>query len=98
VTVGVTERSRRLSAASNFALLSALTAMEVVVATWTGADRLRTTALAGLLIAKAGVLLAVSLRATWRRPAPRLALLALPLAVGFTVVLMLEAAYQAGGR
>jgi hypothetical protein len=49
-------------------------------------------------MAKAGILLAFSLRASLRRPAHRLALLALPVAVGFAVVLMLEAAYRAGVR
>jgi hypothetical protein len=98
MTAGAMDRPRRASAAGIFALLAGLTAMEVVLAT-SGLDaRLRTTALAGLLMAKAGILLAFSLRATLRRSAPRLVLLALVVAVGFTVVLMLEAVYRTGVR
>jgi len=98
MTVGVTDRPRRGSALGVFALLALLTAAEILVATSGSDDRLRTTALAGLLMAKAGILLAWSLRASLRRPAHRLALLALPLAAGFTVVLMLEAVYRTGVR
>lgn len=100
MTVGVTEDApvRRGSALATYVLLAALTAGEIFVARADGAARDRTTALAGLLLAKAGLLLAFSLRGTPRRPAPRLALLAIVVAVGFAVVLMLEAVYRAGLR
>ena len=98
MTAEAGDRVPRASALAVFTLLAILTAAEILIAT-SGLDgRWRTTALGGLLIAKAGLLLAFSLRATWRRSATRLALLALPLAAGFTVVLMLEAVYRAGVR
>jgi len=100
MTVGATDDapSRRGPALATYAVLAALTAAEVAVAGAGGAARDRTTALAGLLLAKAGILLAFSLRGSPRRPGPRLALLALVVAVGFAVVLMLEAVYRAGLR
>ncbi len=81
-----------------FVALAALTPVEVALATSAGGARWRTTALCGLLLLKVGLLLAFSLRATLRRPGPRLVLVALLTAAGFTVVLMLEAAYRAGLR
>jgi|GraSoiStandDraft_51_1057287.scaffolds.fasta_scaffold1679575_1 hypothetical protein len=87
--------ARRGPTLAIYVLLAGLTAAEVAIARTGGAARERTTALAGLLLAKAGILLAFSLRATPRRPGPRLALLALVVAVGAAVVLMLEAAYRA---
>jgi len=89
---------RRASRVGLYLVLAALTAAEVALSLWDGAARLRTTALCGLLLMKAGLLLAYSLRATMRRPGPRLALLALVTAAGFTIVLMLEGAYRAGVR
>jgi cytochrome c oxidase subunit IV len=102
MTAGVTdptiEPPRRASILGVFGLLAALTLGEILTAR-SGLDaRLRTTALVGLLLAKAGILLAFSLRASWRRSATRLALLAVAAAAGFTVVLMLEAVYRAGVR
>lgn len=96
--VEVVGLGRRASRLGLFAVLAALTAAEVGVALWDGAARLRMTALCGLLLMKTGLLLAYSLRATPRRPGPRLVLLALVTAAGFTVVLMLEGAYRAGVR
>ncbi|MES1207415.1 MAG: hypothetical protein ABUS79_15880 [Pseudomonadota bacterium] len=101
MTAGATEPvapARRGPALATYAVLAALTAAEIAVARGGGDGRDRTTALAGLLLAKAGILLAFSLRATPRRPGPRLALLAVVVAVGFAVVLMLEAVYRAGLR
>jgi cytochrome c oxidase subunit IV len=98
MTVAATERPRRSSSLGVFATLAILTAVEILAAISDLEDRLRTTALVGLLMAKAGLLVALSLRASLRRPAHRLALLALPLAAGFTVVLMLEAVYRAAVR
>jgi len=98
MTVGATERPPRTSSLGAFAVLAILTGAEVLVASSGLGDRRRVTALTGLLLAKAGILLVFSLRASWRRSAPRLALIALLLAVGFTVVLMLEAVYRTGVR
>ena len=78
-----------------FAVLAVLTVTELMVATSAVAPRARATALAGLLIAKAGVVLGACLRVTLRRASPRLALVALVTAAGFAVVLMLEAVFQA---
>ena len=79
-------------------VLAILTVAELLVASSAADGRLRTTVLAGLLMAKAGILLAFSLRASWRRSASRLALLALLMAAGFTIVLMLEGVYRSGVR
>ena len=79
---------------AGFAALAALTVAELVVATSAAAARARATALGGLLIAKAGVVLGACLRVSWRRASPRLALVALVVASGFAVVLMLEAVFQ----
>jgi cytochrome c oxidase subunit IV len=98
MTVAAADRPRRASTLAVFAVLAALTVAEILVAASGVYARLRTTALAGLLMAKAGILLAFSLRATWRRPATRLVLLSLLAATGFTIVLMLEAVYRAGIR
>ncbi|HXJ22164.1 MAG TPA: hypothetical protein VMT03_18220 [Polyangia bacterium] len=98
MTVGATERPSRAPSLGAFAVLAILTAAEIVVASSGVGDRPRVTALTGLLLAKAGILLVFSLRASWRRSAPRLALIALLLAVGFTIVLMLESVYRTGVR
>jgi hypothetical protein len=102
MTVGAAERASdrggRASTLATFAVLAILTVAEILAGVTSLDDRLRTTALAGLLLAKAGILLAFSLRASLRRSAPRLTLLALVAAVGFTVILMLEAVYRAGVR
>ncbi|HVT10127.1 MAG TPA: hypothetical protein VHO67_21850 [Polyangia bacterium] len=100
MTAGAAEGTpaRRGSALATYAVLAALTAAEIFVAGTDASARDRTTALAGLLLAKAGILLVFSLRGTPRRPGPRLALLAIVVAVGFAVVLMLEAVYRAGVR
>jgi hypothetical protein len=101
MTVGSTapaQTARRGPALGAYAMLAALTAAEIAVAGTSYDLRDRATALCGLLLAKAGILLAFSLGATPRRPAPALALLGLVVAVGFAVVLMLEAVYRAGVR
>jgi hypothetical protein len=85
---------RPRSAWAGFAVLAALTAAELAVATSSASARARATALGGLLIAKAGVVLGACLRVSWRRASPRLALAALAIATGFAVVLMLEAVFQ----
>ena len=69
MTAGATESdapARRGPTLAIYVLLAGLTAAEVAIARTGGAARERTTALAGLLLAKAGILLAFSLRATPR--------------------------------
>jgi heme/copper-type cytochrome/quinol oxidase subunit 4 len=77
-----------------FGVLAALTIAELVVVGLDLDRGLRVTALCGLLIAKAGLVLKVFLRVGARRRDPRFALAALLLAAGFAVVLMLEMAFR----
>jgi len=93
-------RPRRLrQAAAIFLALGAITALELRVAELPVDSARRATALAGLLIGKAGLVMAFCLRAHLRRrSAPRLTAVALVMAAAFAVVLMLEAAFQAGIR
>ena len=100
MTVVAQDRGGRLAATVlTFAALAALTAAELKVAALDIAGPGRTTALAGLLLLKVGLVLLVCLRADFRRrSATRLTLLALVLAAGFAAVLMLEAAFQARVR
>ena len=98
MTAGTVDRVRagRISRATLFLVVALLTAGELGLAASDADGRVRVTALCGLLLVKVGLLLAFGLRATPRRPAPRLTLLALVTAAGFSIVLMLEAAYRAG--
>jgi hypothetical protein len=85
--------------ALTFLALAALTVVELKVAASDGAGPGRATTLAGLLIAKVGLVLTLCLRADFRRrSASRLVLIALILAAGAAAVLMLEAAFQARVR
>jgi heme/copper-type cytochrome/quinol oxidase subunit 4 len=85
--------------AIGFGVLLALTVAELTVAVALDLDRAaRVTALCGLLIAKAGLVLTVFLRVGTRRRDPRLVLAALFLAAGFAVVLMLEMAFRVRHR
>ena len=78
-----------------FVTLAALTATEVRLASGAASAR-RATALCGLLILKVGLVMVLCLRADLRRRRPsRLAAVALLVAAGFALVLMLEAAFQA---
>jgi heme/copper-type cytochrome/quinol oxidase subunit 4 len=87
--------ARLRGTAIGFGVLLALTVAELVVAVVLDLDRAaRVTALCGLLIAKAALVLTVFLRVGARRRDPRLALAALFLAAGFAVVLMLEMAFR----
>jgi hypothetical protein len=77
-----------------FVGLVVLTAAELALALAPGDRALRITALVGLLGAKMAVVLTLFMRAQASRRAARLALVALAAAVGFAVVLMLEAAFR----
>lgn len=81
--------------ASAFAALCVLTVAELVVV-GSGAGRsARVVALVGLLITKVGVVLSFFLRAAARPRAAALTLAAIVMAVGFAVVLLLEAGFLA---
>jgi hypothetical protein len=85
--------------AAIFVALGAVTALELWVAGLPVDGARRSTALVALLIGKVGLVMAFCLRADLRRrPAPRLAAVALVMAAFFAAVLMLEASFQAGAR
>ena len=77
-----------------FALLAALTACELFVAGMDAGRAARITALAGLLMAKVGLVLSFFMRARASRRAARLTLLAIGVAAGVAVVLMLETVFR----
>jgi Na+-translocating ferredoxin:NAD+ oxidoreductase RnfA subunit len=86
-------------AAMTIGVLALATALELWVATATSGGRAaRLTALTALLTAKAGVVVAALMGARAHRRVAALTLGAMGLAVGFAVVLMLEAAFQARVR
>jgi cytochrome c oxidase subunit IV len=77
-----------------FALVAALTACELFVAGMDAGRAARITALAGLLMAKVGLVLSFFMRARASRRAARLTLLAIGVAAGVAVVLMLETVFR----
>ena len=84
------------AAPAPFLVLLALTAAELAIATAGVGDRAtRIAALVGLLSAKATVVLTFFMRAQASRRAARLTMAAIAAAVGFAIVLMLEAAFRA---
>lgn len=84
--------------AAVFAGVAVLTALELIVV-GLGIERAaRITALAGLLIAKVGLVLFGVMRAGDNRRAAALTLVAIPFAVGVAIVLMLETIVRVGGR
>ncbi len=85
--------------AAIFVALGAVTALELRVAELPVDGARRATALVALLIGKVVLVMAFCLRADLRRrPAPRLAAVALVISAFFAAVLMLEASFQAGVR
>lgn len=77
-----------------FIALVALTSGELMVIGLDAGRAARITALAGLLMAKVGAVLAFFMHARVNRRAAWLALVAIGLAAGAGVVLMLETAYR----
>ena len=77
-----------------FALLVALTAGELFVVGMDAERAARITALAGLLMAKVGLVLSFFMRARANRRAARLTLLAIGVAAAAAVVLMLEMVFR----
>ena len=79
---------------ATFPLLAALTACELVVPGMDAGRAARITALAGLVIAKVGLVLSFFMRARASRRAARLTLLAIGVAAGVAVVFMLETVFR----
>jgi hypothetical protein len=77
-----------------FVLLAALTACELGVAGMDAGRAALITALAGLLMAKVGMVLSFFMRRRASRRAARLTLLAIGMAAGAAVVLMLETVFR----
>ena len=77
-----------------FALLAALTACELFVPGMDAGRAARITTLAGLMMAKVGLVLSFFMRARASRRAARLTLLAVGVAAGAAVVLMLETVFR----
>lgn len=83
-----------LGVAATFAALITLTSLELVVI-GLGMERAsRITTLAGLLMAKVGLVVFALMRARQNRRSARLTLTAIALGAGVAVVLMLETAYR----
>jgi hypothetical protein len=81
-----------------FTLLACLTAAELVVVGMEAGRAARITALAGLLMAKVGLVLSWIMRGRTRRQATRLTVLAIVLAAGAAVVLMLDTVFRVNVR
>jgi hypothetical protein len=87
-------RQSGLALGATFAALIALTSLELIVI-GLGIERaVRITALAGLLMAKVGLVLFSLMRARENRRAARLTLVAIVFGAGTAVVLMLESVYR----
>jgi len=91
---GTASRPKTFPLLAVFALLAALTACELFVAGMDAGRAARITALAGLLMAKVGLVLSFFMRARANRRAARLTLLAIGVAAAAGVVLMLEMVFR----
>ncbi len=88
--------SQARSALGAFALLAVAMAAELWVAVGMTGDRAtRVAALAGLVTAKAGVVLTWLMGSRFHRGAATLTFVGIGVAVGYAVVLMLESAFHA---
>jgi len=87
-------RSGILRIAATFCLLVVLTIAELIVIGLDAERAARITALAGLLMAKVGAVLAFFMHARANRRAAWFALVAITFAAGAGVVLLLETAYR----
>ena len=87
-----------LPLAAAFAALIALTACELVVAGMEAGRAARITALAGLLIAKVGLVLSFFMRARADRRSSAAVLVAIGFAAASAVVLMLETIFRVSVR
>jgi hypothetical protein len=84
--------------AAAFGALLALTTAELLVPGLAAGRQLRITLLAGLLMAKIGLVLVAFLRVRANRRASGLLAAAFVMATGFAIVLMLEIWYRGGIR
>ena len=92
----VNARSGALPIVAAFVALLALTSGELIVIGLDAGRAARITALAGLLMAKVGVVMAFFMHARANRRASWFVLVAIGFAAGAGVVLMLETAYRVG--
>jgi hypothetical protein len=93
-TASDTARPRTAALLAAFVALIAMTSCELVVVGLAAGRAARITALAGLLMAKVGLVLSFFMRARASRQSSWLALVAIGMAVGFAVVLMLEMVFR----
>jgi cytochrome c oxidase subunit IV len=96
--VGSGDRSSGAAIAAAFGALLALTTAELLVPGLAAGRQLRITLLAGLLMAKIGLVLVAFLRVRANRRAAGLLAVAFVMATGFAIVLMLEIWYRGGIR
>jgi hypothetical protein len=87
-------RHGNLALGATFAALLGLTALELIVVGLGMERAARITALAGLVMAKVGLVLFFLMRARENRRGARLLLTAIAFGAGVAVVLMLETAYR----
>jgi hypothetical protein len=87
-------RQGNLVLGATFAALMGLTALELIVVGLGMGRAARITTLAGLLMAKVGLVLFALMRARQSRRSARLLLTAIAFGAGVGVVLMLETAYR----
>jgi len=90
----VPARPGGLALGATFAALIALTSLELIVVGLAMERAARITALAGLLMAKVGLVLFLLMHARQNRRSARLTLVAIGFAAGVAVVLMLETVYR----
>ena len=90
----VAARHGNLALGATFAALVGLTALELIVVGLGMERAARITTLAGLLMAKVGLVIFLLMRARENRRGARLLLTAIAFGAGVAVVLMLETAYR----
>jgi len=92
------ERTSNAALLAGFGALVLLATAELLVPGLAAGRSLRITLLAGVLMAKVGIVFVAFLRVPANRRSTGLLAAALVMAVGFAVVLMLESWYRSGGR
>lgn len=92
------ERTSNAALFAGFGALLMLTMAELFVPGLAAGRSLRITVLAGLLMAKIGIVLVAFLRVRANRRSTGLLAAALVMAAGFAVVLMVESWYRSGVR
>jgi hypothetical protein len=92
------ERTSNVALFAGFGALVMLTTAELLVPELAAVRALRITLLAGLLMAKVGIMFVAFLRVGANRRSTGLLAAALVMAAGFAVVLMIESWYRSGVR